>query len=198
MPRIYAETPHVRTRQVLADLATAAWIVLWVAVGLQVYDLVMVLAVPGDQLSDVGTSLADGARRIRDALEGTPLIGGGLAAPFGALADAGRELGDVGEATRRAAHRLGLWLGLVSAGVPIALVLAPKLVRRTAWSRRATAAVRLRDDPGAIQLLAFRAVATRPLAELHAVSSDPLRDLRDRPHALAALELAELGVLPSR
>lgn len=194
MRSIYAETPPVRTRQIVSDIAVAMWIVFWVVVGVQVHDLVTVLAVPGEQLSEAGASLASGARRIRDAVEGTPLIGGGLAAPFAALGDAGRDLGAVGEATRRAAHRLAWWLSLVTAGAPIALVLVPKLLGRMAWMRRASAAGDLRDDPGAMRLLALRAVATRPLHELRAVSADPVRDLEERPELLAALELRDLGL----
>ncbi len=191
---LYAETSQLRTRQVVWDLVVVAWAVLWLLLGMHLHDLVTVLAIPGEGLSDVGTSIASGADRIAAALDDTPLIGGGIAEPFAVLGDAGQDLVGVGEQTRQSALRLALWLSVSVAGVAIAVVAAPYLRWRVQWSRRATATARLRDEPGTARLLALRAVVSRPLTELVRVSSDPLRDVQERPLALAALELRELGL----
>jgi hypothetical protein len=191
---LYAEISQTRHRQVVWDAVVVAWTVLWVVLGMQLHDLVTVLAVPGDALSDVGTSIASGAERLAGALDDAPLLGGGIAAPFTALGDAGEDLAGVGASTRRAAHRLALWLSIVVAGVAIAVVTVPFVAWRLRWSRRATAAARLRSDPGTARVLALRAVLSRPLHELQGISADPLRDVEERPQALAALELRELGL----
>lgn len=198
MALLYAETNGRRARQILGDVAVAAWALAWVVLGTQLHDLVTVLAAPGEGLAAAGASLASGAERIASVLGDTPLIGSGIAAPFAALSGTGQELASVGQATREAAHDLALWLSIVVAGLPILVVAAPYLLRRASWARRATATARLRDQPETVQLLALRAVVTRPLAQILDVSTDPLRDLGEHPHVLAALELRDLGLQPSR
>lgn len=190
----YAEISRIRHRQVVWDIAVMAWAVLWVILGVHLHGLVTVLAVPGEALSDAGTSMASGADRVAGALADTPLVGGEIAAPFTALGDAGEDLAGVGARSREAAHRLALWLSVVVAVVAIAAVTVPYAAARLRWSRRATAAARLRSDPGAARLLALRAVVSRPLHELLAISADPLRDVEERPEPLAALELRDLGL----
>lgn len=194
MAMVYAETSAARTRQVVGDLVVALWVLVWIAVGMHLHDLVTVLAAPGEGLAAAGASLASGAERIAGVIDDAPLIGGGIAAPFSALSETGRDLASVGAATRAAAHDLALWLSVAAAAVPILLLGAPYLWYRAAWSRRAAAAARLRAQPGTVQLLALRAAVTRPLEELHRVSEDPLRDLAERPHVLAAIELRRLGL----
>lgn len=193
MPMLYAETPTIRARQVVWDLVVVAWIVLWVVLGMHLHDLVAVLALPGEELAEVGTSLAAGADRVASAIADTPFIGG-MAAPFSALGDAAGDLVGVGEATQRAALRLALWVSLFVAGAAIATVTVPYLLWRRVWVRRATAASRLRELPEAVRLLALRAVVNRPLEDLVRVSQDPLRDVQERPEVLAALELRDLGL----
>lgn len=194
----YAETPQMRHRQVVWDLVIVGWATLWVLLGMQLHDLVTVLAVPGEGLADVGRSLASGADRIAGALDDAPLVGGGLAAPFSSLGDAGTDLAAVGERARDAAHRLALWLSLLVAGTAVGVVAVPYVWWRVRWSRRASAVARLRDQPGATRLLALRAVLGRPLEELHRVSDDPVRDVQERPEILAGLELRDLGLRVDR
>lgn len=191
---LYAEDPSRRRRQVVRDAAVVAWGVLWILLSMHLHDLVTVLAIPGDALSQAGSSLASGAERVAGALDDAPLIGGGIAAPFAALEDAGTDLAGVGGTTRQAAHRLALWLSVLVAGVAIGAVAVPYVVGRLRWSQRADRAARLRSDPSLLRLLAVRAIATRPIDELQGVSDDPMRDLEARPEALAALELRALGL----
>jgi hypothetical protein len=197
MPRIYADTPSRRVRQVVCDLAVAVWIVSWVVLGTHLHDLVSLLAVPGAQLADVGTSLSSAGDRLAEVLRDAPLVGAGLAAPFAAFGEAAGGLVDAGETTQRVANRLALWLSVMVVGAPISLVSVPYLWSRVRWSRRATAAARLRSDPGSVRLLALRAAVDRPLEQVLAVSQDPVRDLEERPELLAALELQGLGLRPA-
>jgi hypothetical protein len=69
---------------------------------------------------------------------------------------------------------------------------------RLQWSREAGAAGRLRGD---VELLALRAAASAPLAELSRLGPDPVTRWRagdaGAGAALAALELQRLGLRPT-
>ena len=56
--RLYAQRPDLRLRQALADAGVVAWIVLWVLVARTVHRAVLVLAEPGQAVSDLGGSVA--------------------------------------------------------------------------------------------------------------------------------------------
>lgn len=198
MAMVYAETSAKRTRQIVGDILLVMWIAVCVSVAAQLHDLLLVFAVPGRELADVGSSLSAGADRVGDAIRGTPLIGERVASPFAALEDAGARLTDVGLETRQAAERLALWLSVAAASGPIAVVALPYLLWRMTWSRRAGVVSRLRTEPRMVELLALRAAANRPLDELERVSDDPVRDLRERPHVLAGLELRSIGLRMAR
>ena len=90
-------------------------------------------------------------------------------------------------------------LGLAVALIPALLLLALWVPRRVTWVVEATAAARLsRAGHGARDLLALRALARRPLPELHRLSPDVAAAWRaGEPAAiddLAALELDDLGL----
>jgi hypothetical protein len=92
-------------------------------------------------------------------------------------------------------RQLALWLGVVVAAVPVIALLLAWLPRRVTWMREAGAASRLRLDGADLELFAIRAVANRPLRQLHRVSPDPAGDLRAGEfQALADLELRALGL----
>ena len=79
--------------------------------------------------------------------------------------------------------------------VPIVALLLVWLPRRVSWAREAGAASRLRMDGADLELFAIRAVANRPLRDLHRVTPDPAGDLRAGEYqALADLELRTLGL----
>ena len=89
--------------------------------------------------------------------------------------------------------RLG-HLTLIAVPLAVALLLA-WLPGRAAWAREAGAASRLRLAGADLELFALRAVANRPLRQLHRVSLDPAGALRAGDYeALADLELRALGL----
>ena len=55
--KLYADTPILHARQIVSDLWMVAWIVLWVWLGMKLYDLVLLLGVPGQKLADAGSGL---------------------------------------------------------------------------------------------------------------------------------------------
>jgi hypothetical protein len=193
--KLYAETPGLRTRQLVGDLAVLAWMAAWVAAGVALYRLVEKLAVPGERVEQAGSSFAGDIVEIQQKVGRLPVVGGELQDPFGRLAGVGRTLAAAGVTQQEVVHQLALWLGVVVAVVPIVALLLVWLPRRVSWAREAGAASRLRMDGADLELFAIRAVANRPLRDLHRVTPDPAGDLRAGEYqALADLELRALGL----
>ena len=92
-------------------------------------------------------------------------------------------------------------MGLLTVAVPLALVLFLWLPRRLRWMRRAGVAGKVRNQPAGRDLLALRALATRPLDQLAKLGPDIAQSWRNGDasavDALAALELKDLGLRPS-
>jgi hypothetical protein len=193
--RLYAETASLRARQVVTDLLVVAWATTWVLAGLTLKRLLDKLAGPGRTLRDAGSELAGSAGSIQDRVGRIPVVGDELRAPFGRVGDVGRTLVRAGETQQQVVHDLALWLGLVVAVLPVALVLLWWGPRRWRWVTEASAASRFRAGVSDLKLFALRAVANRPLRELRRVSADPAADLAAGDYeALAALELRALGL----
>lgn len=190
----YAETTARRVRQVLADIGMLAWVWVWWQLGSATHDLVAALGSPGRGLESTGDRLATGFRDVGETIAGTPLVGGALGAPFEELADAAGAVAGVGAAQDAAAGALADWLFVLVVAVPVVLVGSAWLVLRVRGARR-TATGRLLRDRGMDDLLALRALATRPLRELLEASDDPAGAWRaGETGPLADLELRRLGL----
>lgn len=200
--KLYADTPLRRTRQVTADLLFVAWLVLWVWAGHAVHDGTMELAGPARQTDSAATSMADDLRDAGERLGGAPLVGDELAGPFDRAAEASDGIASAGRDTVDAVERLALLLGLSVALVPILVVSAVHLPVRWRFAREATAGARFVDAREDLDLFALRALAHQPMHVLARVSDDPAGAWRDRDpavvRALAALELADVGLRPPR
>lgn len=190
----YAETTGRRAAQVLADASVLAWVVLWWWLSRVIHDLVTALGAPGRGLAGASDRLASGFRDVADAVDGAPLVGGVLGSPFAELADAAETIGGVGTAQDAAAAVLADWLSAIVLLAPVVAVGLVWLVVRARGARRAGSARRLRAR-GDHDLLALRALVTRPTRQLLAVTDAPVADWRaGRTEALAALELRRLGL----
>jgi len=193
--KLYAETAGLRTRQLVGDLAVLAWTAAWVAAGVALNRLVEKLAVPGERVEQAGGSFAGDIAEIQQTVGRLPVVGDELQDPFGRLAGVGRTLAAAGATQQEIVHQLALWLGVAVAVVPIVALLLVWLPGRVSWTREAGAASRLRMDGADLELFAIRAVANRPLRDLHRVTPDPAGDLRAGEYqALADLELRALGL----
>jgi hypothetical protein len=193
--KLYAETAGLRTRQLVGDLAVLAWTAAWVAAGVALNRLVEKLAVPGERVEQAGGSFAGDIAEIEQKVGRLPVVGDELQDPFGRLAGVGRTLAAAGATQQEIVHQLALWLGVAVAVVPIVALLLVWLPGRVSWAREAGAASRLRMDGADLELFAIRAVANRPLRDLHRVTPDPAGDLRAGEYqALADLELRALGL----
>jgi hypothetical protein len=191
----YAETPALRSRQLLLDGAVAVWVLVWLRVGVAVHDAVTRLAAPGRALERAGRDLADGLGGAADSAGDVPLVGDDLSGPLDAASGAGESLARAGEVQQDAVGLLGLVLALVVAGLPVLLVLLWWLPSRLAFARSHAAARVLRADD---ELWALRAALHRPLPELAQLGPDAVgRWRRGEPgaaEALAALERRAVGL----
>lgn len=196
--KMYADTPLHRARQILGDLLLIGWLVGWAWIGIVVHDGTMQLARPGEQIASSATGMAEGLASAGEKLEGIPVIGGGVSAPFGKAADASTSLAGAGRAQVRAVERLAFWLGLSIALIPILTVSAFYLPLRARFIRRASAGARFIDANEDLDLFALRALSRQPMHVLARISSDPAGAWRTNDSAvvrrLAELELRECGL----
>ena len=203
--KLYADRPVRVTNQVLGDALVLGWTILWVWAGVQLHDLVLGLAAPGEQAENAGrrleSSLGDAASNVGDV----PLAGDALRAPFDEGAGAGADLAAAAQSYQDAVADLAVLAGVLIAVAPIAIVLTLWLPGRIAWIVTATAARRLLRDGGehAEDLFALRGLARQPLRRLGRAggSADLMEGWRGRDpvvvRALAQLELDELGLRPA-
>jgi hypothetical protein len=199
--RLYADRPLRLVNQLLGDVLVVVVVFLCVRLGRATTGKVAALAGPG---RDAEAAARDVDGRMRDAAGGVadaPLVGGTLAKPFQALAEASRDLAATAQDYQDAVADLARLAGILVAGVPILLLLAIWLPRRLAWVVEASAAHRLvTAGPAGADLLAVRALARQPLRRLARLDPEVIRGWKaDDPAAtaqLARLELDELGLNP--
>jgi len=199
---MYADRLPTAIRQLLTDLFIVIWVYLWIRAALWVHEMVLKLGVPGEKLQSSGTSLADNLADAGGKVGRVPLVGDQLTKPFAGAADAARSLADAGRQQQEIVGDIALIMALVVVALPLALVLFGWLPLRLRWMRRAGVASRVRDQPAGRDLLALRALASRPLNELTKLGPDIAQSWRNGDaaavDALAGLELRDLGLKPSR
>lgn len=200
--KMYADRLPKAIRQLVTDLLVIIWVYAWIRAGLWVNDQVEKLAVPDQKLQEAGSGIAGSLQDIGGKVGRVPLVGDELTSPFNSAAGAANGLADAGRQQQEIIDQLALWLGVLIVAVPLALVLLAWLPLRLRWMRRAGVASRVRSEPAGKDLLALRALATRPLNELAALSPDIAQSWRNGDaaavDALAGLELRKLGLKPAR
>ena len=202
MIRIWSELRGARTKEMVADAATAAGVIVWGTLAWQLYQLVAGFAEAGRVVRSGGEGMIDGGRTLGDALAGVPLVGPGLRdVAQNAFAGAGVPLSDFGTGIEE-------FILLVATVLALLLVLAtlvPWLTRYVPWRwerlhrmRAAHRAVRLAPDVAATDVqatLAMRAITRLDYATLLEYSDDPIGDwVAGRHDRLARAELASVGL----
>lgn len=196
--KLYAEVPRFRNRQIAQDLGLLLWSIVWIRVGLHIYNLVLRLAEPGRTVERAGQGFSGTLADISSKVGEIPLVGTSLQAPFVAAGEAGVVLERAGVAQQEVVQNLAQWLGVLLALIPISYVLLRYLPDRWRWVREASAASALRIDAADLHLFALRAIARQPLYELQRVAPDPAAALAQGDYEpLATLELASLGLKAS-
>jgi hypothetical protein len=202
LPKLYADDRVRASRQAIGDCLLVFWVVTWWRISQSVRDATLELAGPGRQMRESGSGLADRMRDAASAVDGAPLIGDELRAPFDGAGSAADQLADAGTAQIQAVQDLAGWLQLAVALIPILLACAFYLPLRWRFVRRAGAAQRFVDAAEDLDLFALRALAKQPMHRLARISDDPAGAWRRRDQAvvrrLAELELRTVGLRPPR
>lgn len=194
----YATTPVRMTAQLVSDLLVAAWITVWVMVGLAVHHAVALIAGVGRQVNDSANGISDNLSSAGDSADRIPLVGDTVAKPLRAASEAALDLAGAGQNLNSTATWLAVLLAIAVAAPPILAVAMPWLFLRIRFFRRKWTVIALAQTPAGEQLLALRALANRPLRRLTEVSEDPVGAWRRQDptavRGLAALELRSAGV----
>ena len=198
--KVYSDIPARRVSQLVADIGVVLWVVLWVRVAQRVHDATMALAEPGRELAGAGASFQGTMTSAGNGVDDLPLLEDRVATPFLSAAGVGSEIEQAGNNLVTAVERVALLLAVTTALVPILIVGLFWLVQRLRFIRRAGAAQRFIDAAPDLDLFALRAMANQPMPRLAKISDDPAGAWRrgdsDVIHALALLELAEIGLRP--
>ncbi|MEZ0164848.1 hypothetical protein AB2L27_08725 [Kineococcus sp. LSe6-4] len=195
---LYADLPARRTRQVLADAGCLLVVVAAVAAGRVVHAAVAGVAEPARRFADGSTDLAEGLRSTGGSLGRAPLVGDEVAGLLGRSADSAASLARAAGEQRDAVLHLATVLGLLTALLPVVLVVGVRVVQRSRWAARTRDAHRLAQTAAGERVLALRALQRRPGRVLLDLAPDPATAwLAGEPavvRSLADLELAALGV----
>ncbi|HEV8172700.1 MAG TPA: hypothetical protein VGP91_03530 [Actinoplanes sp.] len=198
---MYADRLPTAIRQLLTDVFIVIWVYAWVRIGIWVHDIVLKLGVPGQKLESAGNGIAGNLADAGGKVGRVPLVGDQLTRPFTGAADAARSLADAGRQQQEVVGNIALVVALAVVALPLALVLFLWLPLRLRWMRRAGVASAVRDEPAGRDLLALRALASRPLDQLTKLGPDIAQSWRNGDasavDALAALELRDLGLRPT-
>lgn len=194
----YATTPVRMTAQLVSDLLIAAWITVWVMVGLAVHHAIATIAGVGRQVNDSANGISENLNSAGDSADRIPLVGDTVAKPLRAASEAALDLAGAGQNLDTTATWLAVLLAIAVAAPPILAVGMPWLFLRVRFFRRKWTVIALAQTPAGEQLLALRALANRPLRRLTEVSEDPVGAWRRQDptavRGLAALELRSAGV----
>lgn len=196
-PVWYAAQPSRRARQIVADLFAVLWCVVAAQGGRLLHDAVMRLGAPVVSLQEGTQAVEDQLNRLSARVADVPLVGAQLRE---ALTTAGSSSGDARQVTADfldSLARLALWVGWLSALAVAAVVVVPWLVVRLRFVRQVADVRRALGAGNALELLALRALTTRPMRDLLSVDVDPAGAWRRgdpvATRALAALELRDAG-----
>jgi len=204
---IWSERGGARAREIAVDIATVAWVILWITIGVRVYGFLAHLAEAGRLVRDGGIELHDAGGSIGSAIEGIPLVGEGAA---NGIRDAFNAAGDPLIAFGTDLERALIVIAALVAMLVAATGLVPWLNRYLPWrierfSRLNAAArvVRRRRFASATpvpaaeieRILASRALHRLEYDELLRFSPDPFGDWSSGRHdRLARAELDHSGL----
>lgn len=205
MLKFWSEVRSARLREMAADLATWAWVGLWVAIGWWIYAAIAGYAESGRLLASGGARLQGVGVDLGTALGGLPIVGQGIHdLAVNAFHTAGEPLISVGSDLEGLVLLIARLLGLLV----VAVMLIPWLSRYVPWRARRLTDMRaghraIRRAPSGIahedvqRLLASRALHRLSYTELLSETPDPFGDFASgRYERLARAELASVGLRP--
>ena len=205
MFKFWSEVPSALVREVAADLATWAWVFLWVTIGARIYIAIAGFAEAGRALARGGKGIQQAGVDLGGSLSGIPVVGPSIqTGATDAFQTAGQPLIYVGSQL----VELFLFIATLLGILVVAVALLPWLSRYLPWRAKRLAELRAankairrapRDTSKAAieRLLASRALHRLTYPELLAETPDPLGDfVSGRYDRLARAELASVGLRP--
>ncbi|GAB2511400.1 hypothetical protein [Nocardiopsis aegyptia] len=198
--KLYAERPVRACLQLLSDLLALSWAVLWITTALSLREVITGLDRPGELIASSGEGVSEHMATAAEAAERVPLAGEALAAPFTSVGGAGESLASAGTSLQESVAALALYLPLVTAVIPLALLAATWLPARARWVRQAATvrSIRTMSPQARSRLLALRALTAVSPSRLTDAHEDPVgawhADDPEATRVLAAMELNRLGL----
>jgi len=171
---LYAKPGKVLAKQVLWDLATVGWVVLWVFVAIAVRRLIELFAVPAQKTADLASSLSGNMSDAASSVDGVPLVGDKLRVPFDSMSSG---LGSIVTYANSIVHLVqvtALVLAIIVGVVPVVIWLWKWLPGRISWVYQSMHANRLTRASGSVELFALRAIANAPMSAISRVTNDPV------------------------
>lgn len=203
MLKFYSEIPTARSRELLADVATWAWVAFWTVIGVRIHDTISGFSEAGRVLRGGGQNIEAAGAQLGDALNGVPLVGAGVDdLTTRAFATAGEPFQYVGGEL----ESLLILIARLLALLVVAVMLIPWLWRYVPWRAERLATMRAAhrairrapvDVPAASmqRALATRAINRLSYPDLLEYTSDPFGDYAAGHYErLAKAELASVGL----
>ncbi|WP_026211979.1 hypothetical protein [Longispora albida] len=196
--KVYAELPARRTRQIVSDLCALAWAALWGWVAYLIHQTIQELNRVTQAVTKDGTRLEGSLNGAADSARDIPLVGKTLGQKLADAAGVAQSIAKSGQEGTETIGQVALFAAIAVVVGAVVPVLALWLFLRVRWVYRARTAVRLRDLPGGLDLLALRALSSATLKQLTRADPDPAGGWRSGDEGtigrLALLELATLGL----
>lgn len=196
--KLYSDFSGRRTFQIVGDILAVVVLVAGIVVAVSIHNAIAAFVSIGADVERSGSGFASTMTEIGDSLAGVPLVGGGVRAPFDAASTAGETLAAAGSRWQGGVETLAALTGWTVAALVVLVVVLGWIVPRVSGAVRQSAAARLAASPAAFDLLAFRALATRPVQDVAAVDARAAAAWRrgdsEVIRRLAALELKASGV----
>ncbi|MFD1723017.1 hypothetical protein [Amnibacterium endophyticum] len=196
--KLYSDFGGRRAYQIVGDLFAVVVLVVGVRVAVALHDSIASLKGFGRDVARSGGDFRSTMSDIGDTLGGVPLIGGGIRSPFDAASAAGGTLVDAGTRWQDGVEALATLVGWTVAVLVVLVVLLGWIRPRLVGAVRRAAVARLATSAPSLDLLALRALATRPARAVTQADEDAVAGWRRGDEQvirrLAALELRASGV----
>ena len=196
--KLYSDFAGRRAGQIAGDIAALGVLILGIVLAVTIHNAIAAFRSIGRDVTQSGSDFSSTMNDIGRQLGGVPLIGGSIKAPFDAASGAGSTLSQAGTNWQNGVERLAMLVGWTVALLVVLVVLAGWVRPRLVGALRRGAIARLATRSADLELLAFRALATRPAREVAGVAASPVAAWRrgdpEVVRALAELELRASGV----
>lgn len=196
--KLYSELATQRSRQIVADVIGVIVLGLGIVVAVTVRNTIAAFDAIGRDVQTSGEGLASTMSEVGENLSSTPLIGEGISAPFDAASGAATTLAQAGENWQLGVYTLAAIAGWTIAAIVVAILVFAWIRPRLAGAVHRGSVARLTRAPGAVELLAFRALVEQSPRDVLALDPTVVeRWRRGDPvvtRQLAALELRSAGL----